>query len=260
MSSSKSDSESSPRQPNSGQSTPDHPGGDLVKRTPLKDYDIICDGDLVLIVGQDRRRIRITIQAARTTSSVLSNLLDESNSTGTNNAGEAVELKLSLDDAMAALNAFASLYPGNPYVNDLTPEEIYDMVVFGRKYEMLEEFKRVAFQWFYATREEVNSGPVYQVCDLEDCWYLLMVARYMDMESEFGKLSERLIRAKVGYINERLQRRPPRYGDYDPDPEATIYWAIRRARQSFGLFQAQHTRCRWTGRTEFVWDYGSFYL
>ncbi|KAF9765620.1 hypothetical protein IL306_002087 [Fusarium sp. DS 682] len=124
MPSSTSDFEFSALQPTSHESMPDQQGGGLIDQLP-REYGIISDGDLVLIVGQDKRRIRITIQAAHTTSSVLGTMLNESSLMGA--VGQVVELKLPDDNSTAARNAFGSLYPGNPHMDSLTPVEIYDV-------------------------------------------------------------------------------------------------------------------------------------
>ncbi|KAF5245541.1 hypothetical protein FANTH_7293 [Fusarium anthophilum] len=208
--------ESSTTRPESNQNMPSQEGTSLVEGreppvcsfrftdhalgTSELEHDIISDGDLVLIVGADEKRIRITVQAARVCSHILGQILDQHNITDADNTGRVRELRLPNDSPTATRNAFGSIYPGNPHTDDLLPAEIYDVVVFARKYKMIPEFKKVALNWF---RPILWAHCFHLLRGLEECWHLMMAAHYMLLEYlntlpeigfAFSKLSERLAR------------------------------------------------------------------
>src|SRR6478735_11931741 len=176
--------ESSTTRPESSQTTPDQEGVSLVDGreplaysfrftdhalgTPECEQDIVSDGNLVLIVGAGEKRLRITVQAVRVCSRVLAGILDQHNITGADNTGRVYELRLPNDDATAARNAFGSIYPGNPHTDDLRPAEIYDVVMFARKYEMIPEFKKVTPNWFRPRYCSSRFHPVHMFFGLED--------------------------------------------------------------------------------------------
>ncbi|ENH75013.1 hypothetical protein FOC1_g10010396 [Fusarium oxysporum f. sp. cubense race 1] len=127
-------------------------------------------------------------------------------------------LRLPNDDATAARNVFGSIYPGNPHTDDLRPAEIYDVVMFARKYEMIPEFKKVAPNWFRPRYCSSRFHPVHMFFGLEDCWHLMIAAYYMflddpdelpDLRFAFSKLSERLVRDENPYYNARLREPVP---------------------------------------------------
>ncbi|KAF5628549.1 hypothetical protein F25303_10409 [Fusarium sp. NRRL 25303] len=193
--------ESSTTRPDSNQSMPNQEGASLVERTPKREIDLISDGNLVLVVGPDKKRIIITVQAARVCSSVLADMLDQPDITDADNTGGVHELVLPNDSPTAAGNAFGSIYPGNPHADDLLPAEIYDVVVFARKYKMIPEFKKVAPNWFRPRFFGISLHPVHEFFGLGECWHLMMAAHYMrlddpdalpDLHFAFSKLSERL--------------------------------------------------------------------
>ncbi|KAF4501425.1 hypothetical protein FAGAP_2364 [Fusarium agapanthi] len=221
--------ESSTTRPESNQGIPSQDGISLVEsREPLAcsfrftdhalgtselEQDIISDGDLVLIVGADEKRIRITVQAARVCSHILGQILDQHNITDADNTGRVRELRLPNDSPTATRNAFGSIYPGNPHTDDLFPAEIYDVVVFAWKYKMIPEFKKVALNWFRPRFWAHRFHPVHLFFGLEECWHLMIAARYMILDDPgalphlhfaFSKLSERLVRARNPYHNARL--------------------------------------------------------
>ncbi|KAF5675482.1 hypothetical protein FCIRC_7466 [Fusarium circinatum] len=194
--------EASTTRPESNQSMPSQEGASLVDGTSEREYDIISDGDLVLIVGVDEKRIRITVQAARVCSHILGQILDQHNITDANNTGRVRELRLPDDSPTATRNAFGSIYPGNPHTDDLLPAEIYDVIVFARKYKMIPEFKKVTPNWFRSRFCGFNFHPVHLFFGLEECWHLMMAAHYMllddpnarpELHFAFSKLSERLM-------------------------------------------------------------------
>ncbi|KAF5712566.1 hypothetical protein FGLOB1_4465 [Fusarium globosum] len=194
--------ESSTTRPDSNQSMPNQEGVSLVERTPNREIDIISDGNLVLIVGPDKKRIIITVQAARVCSSVLADRLDQLNIIAADNMDLVHELVLRDDNPLTVLNAFGSIYPGHPHTNDLSPAEIYDVVLFARKYKMIPEFKKVAPNWFRQRFREQRFHPVHEFFGLGECWHLMMAAHYMrlddpdalpDLRFAFSKLSERLM-------------------------------------------------------------------
>ncbi|KAG9496707.1 hypothetical protein J7337_011488 [Fusarium musae] len=205
--------ESSTTRPDSNQSMPDQEGTSLVERIPELETDIVSGGDLVLIVGADRIRIRITEQAARVCSDILAGMLDQQNITNADNTGRVRELELPNDNPTTVRNAFGSIYPGNPHTDDLWPAEIYDVVVFAREYKMIPEFKKVAPNWFRTRSCGRRFYPVHTFFGLEECWYLMMAAHYMRLGDhyapaylrlEFSKLSERLVKDENPYHNARL--------------------------------------------------------
>jgi len=226
--------ESSTTRPESSQTTPDQEGVSLVDGreplaysfrftdhalgTPECEQDIVSDGNLVLIVGAGEKRLRITVQAVRVCSRVLAGILDQHNITGADNTGRVYELRLPNDDATAARNAFGSIYPGNPHTDDLRPAEIYDVVMFARKYEMIPEFKKVTPNWFRPRYCSSRFHPVHMFFGLEDCWHLMIAAYYIflddpdelpDLRFAFSKLSERLVRDENPYYNARLREPVP---------------------------------------------------
>uniref|UniRef100_A0A0D2Y5P7 BTB domain-containing protein n=1 Tax=Fusarium oxysporum (strain Fo5176) TaxID=660025 RepID=A0A0D2Y5P7_FUSOF len=180
-------------------------------------------------------------------------------------------LRLPNDDAAAARNAFGSIYPGNPHTDDLRPAEIYDVVMFARKYEMIPEFKKVAPNWFRPRYCSSRFHPVHMFFGLEDCWHLMIAAYYMflsdpdklpDLRFAFSKLSERLVRDENPYYNARLREPVPDGHGIEVD----IYCSIREARRDYGRAMDQHSQFRCMGGAApcaepiFRWGYGSFYL
>jgi hypothetical protein len=196
------------------------------------EQEIISDGNLVLIIGAGEKRVRITVQAARVSSSVLSDMLDGRNITGADNTGRVFELRLPDDDATAARNAFGSIYPGNPHADDLSPGEIYDVVIFARKYKMIPEFRKVASNWFRPRYCGRHFHPAHRFFGLEDCWYLMMAAYYMvlsdlpDFRFEFSNLSERLVRDERAYYNCRLHVRVPHAHSIEADIYCKIFFLL----------------------------------
>ncbi|PNP83418.1 hypothetical protein FNYG_02981 [Fusarium nygamai] len=221
--------ESSTTRPDSNQSMPDQEGTSLVEirehpahsfrftdhalGTPKHEIDIVSGGDLVLIVGADRIRVRITEQAARVYSCILAGMLDQQNITDADNTGRVRELELPNDNPTTVQNVLGSIYPGNPHTDDLLPAEIYDVVVFAREYKMIPEFKKVAPNWFRTRSCGHCFYPVHMFFGLEEGWHLMMAAHYMRLGDhdapaylhlEFSKLSERLVRDEYPYHNARL--------------------------------------------------------
>ncbi|KAI7764777.1 hypothetical protein ACKAV7_012315 [Fusarium commune] len=246
--------ESSTTRPDSNQSMPGQEGESLAdSRGPLaysfrftdhalgtsgREQDIISDGNLVLVVGEGQERFRITVQAVRVCSRVLTGILDQHNITGADNTGRVYELRLPNDDATAARNAFGSIYPGNPHTDDLPPAEIYDVVMFARKYEMIPEFKKVAPNWFRPRYCSSHFHPVHLFFGLEDCWHLMMAAYYMflddpdelpDLRFEFSKLSERLVRDENPYYNARLRDPVPHGHGIEVDIYCKIFFLPHNA-------------------------------
>ncbi|KAF5713598.1 hypothetical protein FMUND_7838 [Fusarium mundagurra] len=230
--------ESSTTQPDSNQSMPDQEGTSLVERTPKLEIDIVSGGDLVLIVGADRIRIRITEQAARVCSDILADMLDQQNITDADNTGRVRELQLPNDNPTTVLNVFGSIYPGNPHTDDLLPAEIYDVVVFAREYKMIPEFKKVAPNWFRTRSCGHRFYPVHMFFGLEECWHLMMAAYYMRLDDPdapaylrfaFSKLSERLVRDKDPYHNAHLLERGPDAHDIEVDIYRKIFFLLRSA-------------------------------
>ncbi|KAG5815817.1 hypothetical protein H9Q74_002197 [Fusarium xylarioides] len=229
--------ESSTTQPDSNQTMPDQEGTSLVERTPKLEEDIISGGDLVLIVGADGIRIRITEQAARVCSCILADMLDQQIITDADNTGRVRELELPNDNPTTVLNVFGSIYPGNPHTDDLLPAEIYDVVVFARKYKMIPEFRKVAPNWFRPRLYDRHFYPVHLFFGLEECWHLMMAAHYMCLDDPntlpnihfaFSKLSERLVKDEDPYHNARLLEPGPDAHDI----EVNIY------RKTFLLLQS----------------------
>ncbi|KAF5695529.1 hypothetical protein FDENT_328 [Fusarium denticulatum] len=205
--------ESSTTRPDSNQSMPDQEGTSMVERTPKLETEIVSGGDLVLIVGADRIRIRLTEQAARVCSHILADMLDQQNITDADNTGRVRELELPNDNPTTVRNVFGSIYPGNPHTDDLLPAESYDVVVFAREYEMIPEFKKVAPNWFRTISCGHRFYPVHMFFGLEQCWHLMMAAHYMRLDDPaapaylhlaFSELSERLVRDEHPYHNARL--------------------------------------------------------
>ncbi|CCT73706.1 uncharacterized protein FFUJ_09476 [Fusarium fujikuroi IMI 58289] len=218
--------ESSTTRPDSNQSMPNQEGASLVERTPKPEIDIISDGNLVLVVGPDKKRIIITEQAARACSSVLADMLDQLDIIAADNMGLVSELVLRNDNPLTVLNAFGSIYPGHPHTNDLSPAEIYDVVVFAREYKMIPEFKKVAPNWFRPRFCGISLHPVHEFFGLGECWHLMMAAHYMrlddpdalpDLHFAFSKLSERLVRDRDSYHNARLLEPGPDARDIEVD-------------------------------------------
>ncbi|KAH7214648.1 hypothetical protein DER44DRAFT_805857 [Fusarium oxysporum] len=228
--------ESSTTRPESSQTMPDQDGVSLVDGTPECEQDIVSDGNLVLIVGASEKRLRITVQAVRVCSRVLAGILDQHNITGADNTAE-----------------------------------IYDVVMFARKYEMIPEFKKVAPNWFRPRYCSSRFHPVHMFFGLEDCWHLMIATYYMflddpdelpDLRFAFSKLSERLVRDENPYYNARLREPVPDGHGIEVD----IYCSIREARRDYGRAMDQHSQFRCMGGAApcaepiFRWGYGSFYL
>ncbi|RKL45782.1 hypothetical protein BFJ72_g3327 [Fusarium proliferatum] len=246
--------ESSTTRPDSNQSMPNQEGASLVESrkllaysfrftdhalgTPNLEIDIISDGNLVLVVGPDKKRIIITEQAARTCSSVLADMLDQLDIIAADNMGLVCELVLRNDNPLTVLNAFGSIYPGHPHTNDLSPAEIYDVVVFAREYKMIPEFKKVAPNWFRPRFCGISLHPVHEFFGLGECWHLMMAAHYMrlddpdalpDLHFAFSKLSERLVRDRDSYHNARLLEPGPDARDIEVDIYCKILIPLHHA-------------------------------
>ncbi|KAF4416250.1 hypothetical protein FACUT_12725 [Fusarium acutatum] len=198
-------------------------------------------------------------------------MLDQLDTTATDNLGFVYELILRDDNPTTVLNAFGSIYPGNPHTDDLSPAEIYDVVIFARKYKMIPEFKKVAPNWFRPRFCGRHLHPVHLFFGLEECWHLMMAAHYMclddpgalpDLHFAFSKLSERLVRDEDPYHNARLLEPGPDAHDIEVD----IYCSIREARRKYATEMDQHRQFRCMGGAGlciepiFTWRNGSFYL
>ncbi|KAF4960630.1 hypothetical protein FGADI_798 [Fusarium gaditjirri] len=246
--------ESSTTRPDLNQAMPDPEGASLVDSrgpltyffrftdnalgTPECEQDIISGGNLVLIVAAGGKRFRITVQAVRVCSCVLADILDQHNITGADNMGRVYELRLPNDDVTAARNAFGSIYPGNPHTDNLLPAEIYDVVMFARKYEMIPEFRKVAPNWFRPRLRDGNFHPVHRFFGLEECWYLMVAAHYMylddpdglpDIRFAFFKLGERLVTDENLYYNARLREPVPHGHSVEADIYRKAFFLIQNA-------------------------------
>ncbi|KAJ4257343.1 hypothetical protein NW762_008461 [Fusarium torreyae] len=154
-------------------------------------YEIVPDGDLILLVGRRRTKIQLTRHLLCKASPVLLDLLAGSNIIGSGAPRQDTPYVFELpdDDPVAFRIAFDILYVPSFTTHSLIPEEVHAVIALAAKYEMTESFVYAAAYWFrHSSPNTLDSmyGP-------GECWHLMMAAYWMRSSTDFFDFSARLV-------------------------------------------------------------------
>ncbi|KAF4501423.1 hypothetical protein FAGAP_2362 [Fusarium agapanthi] len=132
---------------------------------------VVGDGDIILVVGNENRRIQVSseflIQASPVFDAMLNLKFLEGNKLHEGNKFP-VEIKLPEDDGMATTQALRTLYWSDPSMLLLDPDEIQKVAIFVDKYDISPRFSMAATRW-------MNCEP----SNLDQAWKLITAAYWL---------------------------------------------------------------------------------
>ncbi|KAF9765621.1 hypothetical protein IL306_002088 [Fusarium sp. DS 682] len=145
----------------------------------IPDEAIFPNGDVVLVVGAEKRRIRVSSHFLTLASPVFDAMLNLKFSEGIklHESGKTpVEIKLPEDDGMATLHG------SDPEMLYLDPDQIQNVSIVVDKYDMAPRFAIAGTIW-------MNNEPA----NLEKSWKLIIVAYYLGQQDAFRLMSEHVV-------------------------------------------------------------------
>ncbi|RSL86896.1 hypothetical protein CEP51_002560 [Fusarium floridanum] len=151
--------------------------------------EIIPGGDVILVVGPKKVKIQVSSHLLRTTSPVFNVMLGPNFKEGTalrENEGPT-EIVLPEDNAKALYNAYSTLYGANPRVNNLGPEEIYDIAILAQKYDLIDRLALACEAWFGNANKRTYGTP-------EKDWKMLLASYWLRNELGFKNTSRMLVK------------------------------------------------------------------
>ncbi|KAI8717266.1 BTB domain-containing protein [Fusarium sp. LHS14.1] len=146
--------------------------------------------EIILVVGPEKSKIRVSSHLLRTTSPVFNVMLGPNFKEGAalrENEGPT-EIILPEDNAKALWNVYSTLCGDNPRVNKLKPDEIYDVAVLAQKYDLIDRLSLACESWFART-STITYGSA------KKDWKMLLAAYWLRSELGFRNTSIILIEA-----------------------------------------------------------------
>ncbi|KAM0555807.1 hypothetical protein ACHAPJ_006204 [Fusarium lateritium] len=143
--------------------------------------DIIPDGNVILVVGLEKLRIRISSHLLCTSSPVFDAMLNSSFDEGTRlreSQGEPVDIKLPADSGRAMLHALKTLYGADPEMLRLSPRDIQELAFLADKYDMAPRFALAGAAWMSVGR----TGA-------EHLWQMMTAAYWLRLHEGFHRMS-----------------------------------------------------------------------
>ncbi|KAF4968761.1 hypothetical protein FSARC_3890 [Fusarium sarcochroum] len=168
-------------------------------------YEIIPEGDLILLVGRDQTRIQLTRDLLCKASPVFVDLLKSRNIIGSGASRDRDTpyiFALPDDDPVVFRTACDMLYAPSSKTHDLYPEAVRDVILLALKYQMFESFEYPAAYWFRNTSPatlDCPDGPGH-------CWYLMMATYWIGWSTDFFDFSARLVTETSDSLVEYVSR------------------------------------------------------
>ncbi|CVL04667.1 uncharacterized protein FMAN_12778 [Fusarium mangiferae] len=151
----------------------------------IPDESVIAGGDIILVVGQGKKRIQVSseflIQASPVFDAMLHLKFSECNRFHERNE-LPVEIKLPEDDGVATTQALRTLYGSDPDMLLLDLDEIQKVAIFADKYNMSPRFSMAATGW-------MSCEPV----NLDQAWKLMTASYWFNLEGSFRAMSEHVV-------------------------------------------------------------------
>ncbi|KAF5245543.1 hypothetical protein FANTH_7295 [Fusarium anthophilum] len=157
-----------------------------MSREQIPDETVVAGGDIILVVGNENRRIQVSseflIQASPVFDAMLNLKFLEGNKLHEGNEFP-VEIKLPEDDGLATAQALKTLHGSDPEMLLLAPDQIQKVSIIVDKYDMSPCFAMASTVWMDC-----------ELINLEDAWKLMTAAYWLDHLVGFRRMSEYVIR------------------------------------------------------------------
>ncbi|RKK13902.1 hypothetical protein BFJ66_g3564 [Fusarium oxysporum f. sp. cepae] len=151
----------------------------------VPDEVVIPNGDIILVVGQEKLRIQVSSQFLTLASPVFDAMLNLKFSEGIklHESNELlVDIKLPEDDGLATAQALKTIYGSDPSMLFLDPDEIQKVSILADKYDMSPSFSMAATDW-------MNCEPA----NLDQAWKLMTASYWLNLEDSFRTMSEHVV-------------------------------------------------------------------
>ncbi|KAF4979602.1 hypothetical protein FZEAL_4231 [Fusarium zealandicum] len=158
---------------------------------------IVNDGDVVLVVGPEQQKIRVSADLLRQSSPVFKAMLDSNMKEGlalslrANNA-PPTEIELPADSALIVWLAYRFLYCSHPVLENISTVQMRDVAILANKYQMTERFRFPGKFWLQVPRK--YKTPETRIRGL---WRLLVTAYWLHLEDDFFKVSIQIVQLKM---------------------------------------------------------------
>ncbi|KAL5605221.1 hypothetical protein FOVSG1_005368 [Fusarium oxysporum f. sp. vasinfectum] len=151
----------------------------------VPDEVFIPNGDIILVVGQEKLRIQVSSQFLTLASPVFDAMLNLKFSEGIklHESNELpVDIKLPEDGGLATAQALKTIYGSDPSMLFLDPDEIQKVSILADKYDMSPRFSMAATGW-------MNCEPA----NLGQAWKLMTASYWLNLEDSFRTMSEHVV-------------------------------------------------------------------
>ncbi|RSL59420.1 hypothetical protein CEP53_005823 [Fusarium sp. AF-6] len=151
---------------------------------PLVHHEIIENGDVILVIGQDSIKIQLSSSFLCLVSPVFKAMLTSPMIEGQRlreRGDRPVEYVLLNDSAEATLHAFKYLYGSDPKMLNLNPDEILQVAVFVDKWGLAERFQFAAMYWTMTPNE-----CSYEPSTRDKAWKLLLASYWFRIAWAFA--------------------------------------------------------------------------
>ncbi|KAJ3530269.1 hypothetical protein NM208_g9402 [Fusarium decemcellulare] len=155
---------------------------------PLCEYEIIPDGDIILVAGPEKKRVRLSSHLLYTTSQVFKAMIHsgfKEGETFRQSDGAFIEIELPSDNAATFFNAFRALYCPDP-TRQLSPKEVQQVAILADKYDMAGHFVYAASFWL------VQQGTANK-WTIEQLWQLFTASYWLKCPLGFIHFSKKLV-------------------------------------------------------------------
>ncbi|KAM5354496.1 hypothetical protein ACJ41O_001143 [Fusarium nematophilum] len=152
--------------------------------------DLVPQGDLILMVGKEKKIFRVPSTFLCDVSPVFAAMLGPHFAEGhrlrsSKESDTPMALELSDDDPQAVYNACRVLYGAHPSTKDLEPASIHNIAVFADKYDMVSRFTFASAFWF--AKYAWVDGP-------QETWWLTTAAFWLENRDAFYMYSRKLVK------------------------------------------------------------------
>ncbi|KAM0218012.1 hypothetical protein ACHAQD_007212 [Fusarium lateritium] len=148
-----------------------------------KSTDMVTNGDIILVVGCDKLRIRVTSHFLCQISDVFNAMLKgnfaESISLQTQSEPTPTSIPLPEDSGKAMTHALKTLYGADPSMLQLNPYDIQAVALIADKYNMSSRFAIAGIAW-------MTHIPTMS----EDRWKMTVAAYWLRLQEPFRVMSQ----------------------------------------------------------------------